>query len=666
MKLIAIFFLIVSILLIPSIVEAVCTNNDDGFSTTCTVSATDGLSSVTCTTEHMDFQELSGSDLIGSFDALNDTGTNRTPMRINLTTSPNIGAGANNQNCEWELFRNQTCAQPQIVGVGVSRSGVQGELVVSNDITDQLRGHIGELCFNLTATATDGVGSPVRVGVKGALGIAPLLNDTEISSVQINLFRNLTVTHNLEEAGDIERLDMSVTRDSDNSTIKSGLQDTTPANNFSFQLITFSTNPTLDTSHRVTYTGWRDNSTDRTRFSRNSTMAINRQTPRTDNFSINSTIFCSSLNAYDGISLYNRGERVNRSGAILFNDQTNWSVTIGVTFDARYRKNGDSVNQFSNTSFDISNAFWNRSTIIPNNAAAIKDTVGQPYDIYFQVDNDADSTELLNCTYSNTFNLSNLLLTELSFNQPKYYLGDTFNITTLVNRARGTPLGGATYLLEINDSSGNLRFSENGVTNSTGNDFHSIAGALEPTGTWTVELIMTEAENNNNTNGDLHELIVAKIAGRDPVTIDCDGKFTNELVSCSFRGQDLEAISVTNGNFTFNVTNTTPPTWIFNGSTAQEIEEIGFGLYYFNFTPSVSGNYWIIVSNLNDGNATGISTVRISDQSGLDTNQNATLYQINTTINSQTWKDSIAERIQIYLTNNPIFVMLRQSWIALT
>ncbi len=410
-------------LFLPSLVFSAFNGDDDGFHSNAVV--TEG--STVCDFDFEDYNNAGDDANYGSFDDPDDTGTVRTPLQFWVSRTSTITVTS---TCEYTIYETETCSGATI-HTG-SNTGGTGTYTV-NIAPSNFAGHQGELCLCVKAINDPALGDPTENEECGQIGIAPYITSLNVTESTVNLFQNQTLNYSIDDTNDIERLDWKILRVSDNSTIKSTLRDTNLSGLVQEQQINFSTNPILDTTHKYSALGWRDDSENHTRFSTNSVNLSNE-------YNITGTLFCEDFTDNLGLGIYNKGEQLNLSGTIDDWNQTDYTVTTGVGYQIQYRVASQETNEFTSTTTDVnSTGGWNRVTTISDSAEATNTFTGTSYDITFQIDADVDSTENMTCTYSGVTDISSLIQlsttpsvptadNKYSTNYSIYNYGETANI----------------------------------------------------------------------------------------------------------------------------------------------------------------------------------------------------------------------------------------------
>lgn len=610
---------------------------EDGFDKGRTLAVTMGAQTHTVNMLFYDSQNFTSAANYGSYNDINDTATDRNPMSIAINSTVAVTIGTNTVRIQ--LHANESCSSTAVYDQTFTNNndllGQPNRFFVN--LTAGNFTSIGEKCINMTVVANNGIGSGTGTDA-GKIGLAPLITNATISNTTINFLENQTLTHGLEsnDARNISYLSLDLR--ADGSTSGTGYygaaKSTTNAYDpYVLWLINFSTNPTANTIIEPYYSRWADSSpiVEHVYFSTSSTGSSTqteaRTFPRGQSFNISNILNCTNFTIDDGRTLYNRGEVFNRSGTVRDVNGNKWFVVNSVTFDIQYR-NSSGISNFTNTSFDISNGDWNRDTTIPTTATATHDYDGDPYSMYFQVDNDADATEFNSCIYSNTGNISRAYNETCAFDTSKYWIGNLFAASCQTKNARQEALASVSPTMRVFDSVPSQRYSQTSSTNSTG--FISMTGnyVTKPTGTWYVNATITH--NGNTEIATTGTTTVAEKAGEDPLTLDCENANTNtnDVLFCIAHQRDLDGLAITGSTISYNVTKAGAN---FASGTMQEISG---GDYELNFTPTEANYYRVYINTTYSGSAYSfVEQFRIKDSSGgggggLDASQNATLYAI--------------------------------------
>lgn len=645
----------------------------DNTDTGCQVDSAVGIGGANthqCIWHWMEFQSSSNS-LVGSFDSTFLTGTTRTPMRINLSSNISSGAPTGVNLCRIEIFRgandhstlcgtnrivdrvfvndNNALNQPNKFQVDIDPSTFGSS--TTNNFT------IGNLCINVTTEVSNATVSQNVSNVAG-IALAPYINQSSLSAYTVNYFSNITIFPNILNGSivvpptgsaiiyDLARVGGGV----ESATIAS---DTTLAKNTTIDLISLTTTPTANANYELIFRTWADrdatnNRQTHSRFHTNSSNSSSGTAPISEQFNLTDSISCNQYVDLNGFAsnLYNRNEITNVSGTILNATGINLNRTSSVSSHLRFRASGSSTDEFSNLSWNInSTGGFNRVTSIPLNANGSLDLIGQNYNVIYSMGDNSNME--MNCTYSNAIKVSRALNGSVYFltgKQKKIYIGNENNEFSTIRKARGDKFGNSNATVKIFDANNAQRANFNFTANTTGENSTGTANLMlfitRPLGFWTANISDTTkvSDNGNNTILGINDTILAtQKAARDPITLSCNPNGVNSPTFCSFRSQDLDAGTLTNQNFSYNVSNQTAPlNWVFQGQIVQNgatttgnITPIYDGLFAMNFTPTTSGSYVITVNNTNDVNST--ATVIIVVSSGALTN--AQQGQLDTIVN---------------------------------
>ena len=127
----------------------------------------------------------------------------------------------------------------------------------------------------------------------------------------------------------------------------------------------------------------------------------------------------------------------------------------------------------------------------------------------------------------------------------------------------------------------------------------------------------------------------------DPKESQCSQSVQeNEDISCILELSYLNATPLSGQSPTINITR---PDGTTIQTTMNELDS--FGIYQHSFQATQTGQYLVRMNNTLDSiNFASAQFVNVNDGGHLTADQNSTLYGIDTTINSDIWKDSLAAR----------------------
>lgn len=650
---------------VPSVSFATFGGNDDGFHTNDATTAVDGLQSHAVTTN---FRDVGGSASIGSFDSTEGgTGTSRTPLRLFINSQVAVAAG--NNTVAVTVYTGNTCSGTEIYSnIYTNNNDLLGQPnLFTTDITTSLfDGYIGELCVRTNVFGDNAVGARVNSSQTGIIGLAPFINNSNVTFSKINYFETQELYHNIQNVSQISSVGVLLRKSTSFTNIKGLVDDTTPSTSFTQQLINMTVSVIPNHMYYYSYNRWADGGSQHVGFHTNSIRGGDGD-PNSPTFNITTLIFCNNY-TYE-YSLLNRGE-ITRNTIQLrqFDNVTVLNNTLNVIWESNYTVGG--VSQFRNTTVTPnSTGHYNANTTIATTASASLDFIGTTYDWQPYVSNPSFRRENMTCIVPNAFTVSSAYNTTGTFEKTKYWLGNTFTSFLQVKNARQEVLASVSPTMNVYDSTNLLRYTQTSATNSTG--FITMTGnyVTKPTGTWTVNGTITH--NGNTEIATTGTTTVGDKAGEDPLVLlpTFGSILTGQKIYANARSRELDGLSLSGQVVNYSVIFPDLTTTIY-GNNTPEIRNTGN--YKFNFTASQQGTYEIGINMSYQGvTYSDVQYITVQDSpSGLNSDQNATLYNINTTttqtnttINSQTWMDLIAARTWVY-TGARTLTALAQSIIS--
>lgn len=588
----------------------------------------------------------------GSYNDIHDPSTIREPMSIQVNSTVALEIGTNTatiqihetESCLSRAVYTQTftnnndlLGQPNIFNINLD----------SNNFTS-----VGEKCINMTVTANNGINSGTGTDA-GKFLVAPYLDNPVINvSAQNyeNYFKVINLTHNLVslDAGNITQLWFRLVNSSNGADIGSWRLDSTPSDLFIEQLINFPTNPTPNHNLTYNYTNWTDNNTNHTRFSTSSLNSINGNAPKPIAFNLSDNITVIGFTSWDNIGVYNRGETTRKNITIGGWDGQPFTITGGVEFDIIYRLKDSSSNEFSGTSMDVNaTGGLNTADLIPTTATALLNSIGQPYDIYLEVNANADANEKMFTTLGNVrmngqLNVSNMYTVENRVEKDSTLTPTDPEINALegyqtayswnnIKNVRGQNLNGISTNLIINNTSTSTFSTQSLTTGSDGwTTTSSNANSQKPTGLWSFN---GTVNHNGNTGNDI-SYVDFQEGGADPLTLTCSDyvQVNTSNISCTLKLTYLNGTGIPSQSPQINFTYP-------NGtSILKTMNEVAVGNYRGVINATLQGSYLVIANNTFGGYnyfatynvlAQPVSSGSGSGSGGLTTEQNGTLYNLS-------------------------------------